>query len=105
MITVFALGCATGLLSFSKLLRWLLAHHRLSTMATLCGFMVGSLRKIWPFKHEQFNHVNVWPGMVDFALFLLAASAAMAVVIIMDRLGNRQISAPILQAEDHEPGQ
>ena len=74
-------------------------------MATLCGFMVGSLRKIWPFKHEQFNHVNVWPGMVDFALFLLAASAAMAAVIIMDRLGNLHKSAPILQAEDHEPGQ
>jgi putative membrane protein len=47
---IFAVGCGLGLLSFSKFLRWLLARHESATMATLCGFMFGSLRKIWPFK-------------------------------------------------------
>ena len=37
---------------FSKLLRWLLARHTSPTMALLGGFMVGSLRKIWPFKQD-----------------------------------------------------
>ena len=49
---IFACGCALGLLSFSKCLRWLLARHEAATMATLCGFMFGSLRKIWPFKEN-----------------------------------------------------
>ncbi|MCG8584650.1 MAG: DUF368 domain-containing protein [Pirellulales bacterium] len=49
---IFAVGCGLGLLSFSKFLRWLLGRHEAATMATLCGFMVGSLRKIWPFKND-----------------------------------------------------
>jgi len=49
---IFAVGCLLGLLSFSKILRWLLARHEAATMATLCGFMFGSLRKIWPFKQD-----------------------------------------------------
>jgi putative membrane protein len=49
---IFAMGCGLGLLSFSKILRWLLARHEAATMATLCGFMFGSLRKIWPFKND-----------------------------------------------------
>ncbi len=49
---VFACGCAVGLLAFSKLLRWLLAHFEAATLAALCGFLFGSLRKIWPFKQD-----------------------------------------------------
>ena len=51
-IAVFCAGCATGLLSFSKLLRALLSRYESATMATMCGFLFGSLRKIWPFKAE-----------------------------------------------------
>jgi hypothetical protein len=30
-------------------------------MATLCGFMFGSLRKIWPFKHDvSHKHVDMY---------------------------------------------
>ncbi|NIL96384.1 MAG: DUF368 domain-containing protein [Planctomycetales bacterium] len=50
---VFATGCVVGLLAFSKVLRWLLAHYEPATLAVLCGFLVGSLRKIWPFKEDK----------------------------------------------------
>ncbi|MCA9098495.1 MAG: DUF368 domain-containing protein, partial [Planctomycetaceae bacterium] len=36
-VAVFGTGCLVGLLSFAKLLRWLLHHHGSATMATLCG--------------------------------------------------------------------
>lgn len=51
-VSVFCCGCLFGLLAFSRVLRWLLAHHATVTMATLCGLMLGSLRKLWPFKNE-----------------------------------------------------
>ena len=58
---IFAVGCALGLLSFSKCLRWLLARHESATMATLCGFMFGSLRKIWPFKDNvSIDHLDAF---------------------------------------------
>ncbi|QDS97437.1 DUF368 domain-containing protein [Adhaeretor mobilis] len=52
-LAVFAAGCAVGLIGFSKLLRWLLEHYHDLTMAVLCGFMLGSLRKIWPFQIDK----------------------------------------------------
>ena len=51
-LSVFALGCALGLILFSKLLRWLLQHYGSITMAVLCGFMIGALSKVWPFQKD-----------------------------------------------------
>jgi putative membrane protein len=48
MLAVFGLGCIIGLLSFSRLLKWLLNNKRAQTLAMLTGFLLGSLNKIWP---------------------------------------------------------
>lgn len=45
-----ALGCVVGILGFVRILSWLLKNYHQWTIALLVGFMVGSLRKIWPFK-------------------------------------------------------
>jgi len=52
ILIVFSAGCAVGLICFSKLLRWLLVHAERTTMAVLGGFMIGSLRLMWPFQHD-----------------------------------------------------
>lgn len=101
VLVVFASGCVLGLLAFSKFLRWLLAHYHAPTMAVLCGFMLGSLRRIWPFKeipatvsdgvdvkHEQFN--NIWPTSLDSSFWLAVglAVAAFLFVILLDQAGR-----------------
>ena len=96
-IAVFCTGCLVGLLSFSKLLRWLLGRYESLTLALLCGLMVGSLRRIWPFKRDltpdaldfkrkQFE--NIWPGQLDGDVLLTVAVAvvAAAFVFALDRL-------------------
>ncbi|WP_448519065.1 DUF368 domain-containing protein [Rhodoflexus sp.] len=50
VIITFALGCITGLLSFSHVLHWLLRRHHDLAVAMLMGFMIGSLNKVWPWK-------------------------------------------------------
>lgn len=45
-----ALGAVVGILGFARVLSWLLKHYHHITVAILVGFMVGSLRKIWPWK-------------------------------------------------------
>lgn len=72
VILVFGLGCAIGLVSFSKLVSWLLSKYRRMTMAVLSGFMLGSLNKIWPWKLDEIGQAydqetsntffNVWPA-------------------------------------------
>jgi putative membrane protein len=49
-VGVVGMGCATGLLVFSRVLKWLLNKHRNITIAILTGFLVGSLNKLWPWK-------------------------------------------------------
>lgn len=51
--TIFIVGCGAivGLLSFSKLLKWLFNSYQNITLAVLTGFIIGSLNKIWPWKN------------------------------------------------------
>ena len=49
-ILVIGAGTIVGLLSFSKLLKWLFKNYHQLTLAVLTGFMIGSLNKIWPWK-------------------------------------------------------
>ena len=51
VLGILAVGCVVGLLSFSHFLSHMLKHHRDETLATLTGFMLGSLIKVWPWKH------------------------------------------------------
>ena len=51
VVITFAVGCLTGLLSFSHFLSYMLKKHYDVTIALLTGFMIGSLNKIWPWKN------------------------------------------------------
>lgn len=50
-LLAFGLGCICGLIIFSRFLSWLLAAYHNVTLATLIGFLVGSLYVTWPWKH------------------------------------------------------
>ncbi|MBN1911682.1 MAG: DUF368 domain-containing protein [Pirellulales bacterium] len=100
VLAVFGLGCVVGLLAFSKLLRWLLARWHAQTMAVLCGFMIGSLRRIWPFKQvtpgetidlKHGHYPNTLPEHFDgnVALALVLALLAVAFVFFLDWLSRR----------------
>jgi len=49
-IFLFVGGAVIGLLSFSRVLRWLFNRYQDTTLAILTGFVLGSLNKIWPWK-------------------------------------------------------
>ncbi|TWT38766.1 DUF368 domain-containing protein [Blastopirellula retiformator] len=74
---VFAVGCVIGILSFSKVLRWLLHCYEPQTMALMCGFMIGALRALWPWRDEAaFLGLPSIGGLLGcVALAILAAVA------------------------------
>lgn len=49
-IAIIGIGAVFGLLSFSRLLKYLFNHYKNATLAVLTGFIFGSLNKIWPWK-------------------------------------------------------
>lgn len=71
---IFALGCIVGLLSFSRVISWLLKRFYAITIGILSGFMLGSINKLWPWKlvtayrtsssgeEKPFLTKNLFPG-------------------------------------------
>ncbi|MCS4534789.1 DUF368 domain-containing protein [Corynebacterium sp. HS2168-gen11] len=53
VIAVFVAGALTGLALFIRVLKYLMNNHHTITMATMAGFMLGSLRALWPWQTEQ----------------------------------------------------
>lgn len=57
-LIVFGLGAVLGLAVFSRVLSWLFLKHHDRLIAVLTGFMLGSLRKVWPWKEVISTRIN-----------------------------------------------
>ena len=107
VLFVVAAGACVGIAAFSRLLGWLLNKYHDLMVAFLTGLMLGSLRKIWPWKETlesltdshgktvpiiQANIVPAqWNGEVLFALCLMVAG--FLVVFVLDRMAGGERSA------------
>ena len=108
---IFAGGCAIGLMSFTRVLRWLLDHHKNTTFAALLGLMIGSIKRVWPLQQptvetaaEKFSHqvlkfvpISEWQS----ALWPLGALAgfAFAFVVTVEWFANQSNS----EGEENDP--
>lgn len=57
IFTVIA-GMTTGLLLFTRALKWLLSRYYQATLVLLTGFIAGSLVKVWPWKTDALGTLN-----------------------------------------------
>lgn len=59
-LTIFILLCGAliGILSFVRIIGWFLRKYHDITMAVLIGLMIGSLRRIWPWKETVMTYIN-----------------------------------------------
>ncbi len=58
ILAAFALGCLVGIMSFSRVVSWLLKHYAGATMSVLTGLMLGSTLKLWPWKYTITYRIN-----------------------------------------------
>lgn len=106
VILVFSIGCLLGLISFSKILNFLLKHYHNIMMAILSGFMIGSLKKIWPWKEVLetkiirgktyiLSEMNVLPQQFDqyFFLCLFIFLIGFFSVILLEKFSSRGVSS------------
>jgi len=62
-IVIFSLGAIIGLLSFSKIIKWMLSKNSSLTYSILLGFVIGSIPKLWPWKTNA--EENILPSSYD----------------------------------------
>ena len=105
VLAIVGAGACVGIVSFSRFLGWLFTKHHDLTVSILTGFMLGSLRKIWPWKRvvhlmgaggtQPFEiYQNILPGPIDmraiWAFTLMGLGCAM--VLALDFLSHRKAS-------------
>jgi putative membrane protein len=114
-LAIVAAGAVAGLVTVARLLSWLFHRYHDATLAFLAGLMLGSLRKLWPWKkgltwlrddhgnvilddHDQpiaMVEANFFPdlsaaGMVEEVVAAaLLAVAGFALIIAVNRLALR----------------
>ena len=83
-LLVFAGGALLGLLLFSKLLKWLLAHYHKAMIYFLSGLMLGTVFKVWPWKSAL--GVNLWPWQHPTPLYIMSGLIVFTGVIVVTGL-------------------
>ncbi|TMU57140.1 DUF368 domain-containing protein [Flagellimonas algicola] len=104
-LLVFVSGAVIGLLSFSKVLKWLLSKYKFQTFAVLTGLIVGSINQVWPWKKvletKTFgdktvvvDDVNVWPsafeGNSQLLPAIILAIVGFSLIFILERTASKK---------------
>ena len=103
---VFALGSIVGVLCLARVLSHFLEHYRSATMAALVGLMLGSLRKLWPWREvEEWTKVgektipleeaNRIPASLDTEVLVSVGLFIVGVFLIMifEKIAHRKSDA------------
>jgi putative membrane protein len=101
---VFA-GAIAGLLTFSRVLKWLFTNFKNYTLALLTGFIIGSLNKIWPWKETltwrtnshgvqvPLNQQSISPFSFDNNQLMMACVLAVlgfALILLLEKLAVKK---------------
>jgi putative membrane protein len=102
-LAIFISGIAVGILSFVRVVSWLLRTWRHVTLVALTGIMAGALRTVWPWKEVVSTRLNskgevvplvqhnVLPATAaDLGMALLLALLGAVVVVGLSRLSPDQ---------------
>lgn len=105
VLAVLAAGACVGLIVFSRFLGWLLDRYFSMVLAGLTGLMLGSLRKIWPWKETVSGsldsggvlvQINTLPSAFEMETVgaILMMFAGMAVVAGLSVLAGKRAKTP-----------
>ncbi len=84
IIFVFILGIVIGILSFVRLLKYLLKKYHSYTMAALTGFLVGSLNKIYPMRY-----ISHKPELKEILLAITIALVGALLLYLLEKLSYK----------------
>ncbi len=92
-LLVFASGCATGIMLFSRVLQWILRHYGNLALAGMTGIVTGSMIRLWPWQlglGESTALHLAWPASSALAIQgLLAMGLGVLTYGLLHALGRR----------------
>ena len=107
ILLTFVAGSLTGVAGFSRILNWFLKHYHSQTMAFLTGILIGSMKKVWPWKEvletkvvrgkvRVLREANIFPDSFDGQVALalgLCVLGFIAVLWMESKMMNKEEKA------------
>ena len=95
-LAIVASGAILGLMIFARFLSWVLNRYHDPTVAALTGLMLGSLRKIWPWKDAMTNTNPVFPATLntEVIITIIAGVTGFVLVLLITRIAARPHHPP-----------
>ncbi len=96
-LCIFWAWAVIWIVLFSNVLSWLFKHYKMITLASLTGFMLGSLNKIWPWKEALDDNLwtakNVLPNQYNgdnqILWAIICFLAWIGIVLLIEYLGKK----------------
>lgn len=83
VLASFAFGAMIGIFSFARLLKFLFANYPVLVQSLMTGFLIGSLRKVYPFKDAfQLNIIPLELAQVELVTIACAALGSLLVFLL-----------------------
>lgn len=73
VILVFMAGALCGVVFIVRFLNYMLENHRTATLFVMTGFLLGSLRALWPFGEDQDSSLMPMIGMFVLGIAIVLA--------------------------------
>lgn len=87
VLLVFASGCLSGIVLFSRLLHWVLLNFENLALAGMTGIVAGAMLRLWPWQisSEQTTRLQLtWPSsMAEAAPGIIAVMAGMTLYALL----------------------
>ena len=71
IITSFTVGAVIGVISFSKILKWLFKNYKSLAYSIMLGLVIGSIEKIWPWNKSFSLELSNLDLFVSISLVIL----------------------------------
>ena len=71
IISSFTVGAVIGLVSFSKILKWLFKNYKSLAYSIMLGLVIGSIEKIWPWNKSFSTELSSFDLFLSISLVIL----------------------------------
>ena len=88
-IIAFVLGAISGILIFSRVIKWLFKNFENKTLIVMIGFILGSLTKIIPDNNKYQGIIDVYYFFISDISLIFWAFLGFSVIIILNTISKK----------------
>ena len=88
-IIAFVLGAISGVLIFSRVIKWLFKNFENKTLIVMIGFILGSVTKIIPYNNKDQENIGVYDFFISDMSLIFWAFLGFSVIVILNTISKK----------------